>query len=121
MTVVLVHGAFAESASWSGVIPLLQAGGHRVIAAPNELRSLSRDAAALSGLVASIEGPVVLAGHSYGGSVITNAARGHDNVRALVYIAGFAPVEGASHAVPVAHPDRVAALIADAIAGRLRG
>jgi pimeloyl-ACP methyl ester carboxylesterase len=96
VTVVLVHGAFAESASWSGVIPLLQAAGHRVVAAPNELRSLAGDAAAVSSVVASIDGPVVLAGHSYGGSVITNAARGHDNVRALVYIAAFAPADGES-------------------------
>jgi pimeloyl-ACP methyl ester carboxylesterase len=96
VTVVLVHGAFAESASWSGVIALLQAAGHRVIAAPNELRGLSGDAAALADLLASIEGPIVLAGHAYGGSVITNAARDHDNVRALVYIAAFAPVEGES-------------------------
>ncbi|GAA2908307.1 alpha/beta fold hydrolase [Actinoplanes cyaneus] len=95
-TVVLVHGAFAESASWSGVIALLQAAGHHVIAAPNALRSLSSDSAALSALIASIDGPVVLAGHSYGGSVITNAARGHDHVRALAYIAAFAPVEGES-------------------------
>jgi pimeloyl-ACP methyl ester carboxylesterase len=96
VTVVLVHGAFAESASWSGVIPLLQAAGHRVVAAPNELRSLAGDAASVSAVVASIDGPVVLAGHSYGGSVITNAARGHDNVRALVYIAAFAPADGES-------------------------
>jgi pimeloyl-ACP methyl ester carboxylesterase len=95
-TIVLVHGAFEESAIWDAVIPRLQATGHRVTAAPNPLRSLSGDAAALSSLIASIEGPVVLAGHSYGGSVITNAARGHDNVRALVYIAGFAPIEGES-------------------------
>jgi pimeloyl-ACP methyl ester carboxylesterase len=94
VTVVLVHGAFAESASWSGVIPLLQAAGLNVIAAPNELRSLSGDAAAVSGVVASIDGPVVLAGHSYGGSVITNAAHGLSNVRALVYIAAFAPASG---------------------------
>lgn len=96
VTVVLVHGAFAESASWSGVIPLLQAAGHRVVAAANGLRSLDGDAAAVSGVVSSIDGPVVLAGHSYGGSVITNAARGHDNVRALVYIAAFAPADGES-------------------------
>lgn len=93
-TIVLVHGAFAESASWNGVIPLLQKAGHRVIAAANPLRTLSSDAAAISDLLAAIKGPVVLAGHSYGGAVITNAARGHSEVTALVYVAGLAPDSG---------------------------
>lgn len=96
LTVVLVHGAFAESASWAAVIPPLRTAGHRVIAVANELRSLSGDAASVSSVIGSLDGPVVLAGHAYGGSVITNAARGHSNVRALVYIAGFAPSEGES-------------------------
>jgi pimeloyl-ACP methyl ester carboxylesterase len=96
ISIVLVHGAFSESAGWAGVIPRLRVAGHRVVAAPNPLRSLSGDAAAVSSLIGSIPGPVVLVGHSYGGSVITNAARGHDNVRALVYVAAFAPVEGES-------------------------
>ncbi|MEV4349327.1 alpha/beta hydrolase [Actinoplanes sp. NPDC049596] len=96
ITIILVHGAFSESTNWAGVIPPLRAAGHRVIAAPNHLRSLSGDAASVSSLIGTITGPVVLVGHSYGGSVITNAARGHDNVRALVYIAAFAPVEGES-------------------------
>ncbi|MEU6207004.1 alpha/beta hydrolase [Micromonospora musae] len=96
VTIVLVHGAFAESASWAGVIPPLVSAGHHVIAAPNELRSLSGDSSSVSSLIRSIEGPVVLAGHAYGGSVITNAARGHGNVRALVYVSGFAPAEGES-------------------------
>lgn len=93
-TVVLVHGAFAESASWNGVIRRLHTTGHRVVAAHNPLRSLDSDAAALSELLASIQGPIVLAGHSYGGSVITNAARDSTGIKALVYVAGLAPDTG---------------------------
>ncbi|MBU2668157.1 alpha/beta hydrolase [Actinoplanes bogorensis] len=93
-TVVLVHGAFAESASWSGVIERLP--GYPVVAAPNPLRSLTGDAAVVSSLLATISGPVVLVGHSYGGAVISNAAVGHDHVRALVFVAGFAPEAGES-------------------------
>ena len=93
-TIVLVHGAFAESASWNGVIAHLRTAGHRVIAAGNPLRSLSGDAASVAALVATIDGPVVLAGHSYGGAVISNAAVGNDNVKALVYVAGLAPDKG---------------------------
>jgi pimeloyl-ACP methyl ester carboxylesterase len=93
-TIVLVHGAFAESASWSGVISRLRSAGHRVIAAGNPLRSLSGDAAAVASVVASVEGPVVLVGHSYGGAVASNAATGHDNVKALVYVAALAPDKG---------------------------
>jgi pimeloyl-ACP methyl ester carboxylesterase len=93
-TIVLVHGAFAESASWNGVISRLRSAGHRVIAAANPLRSLSGDAAAVSGLLATIEGSVVLVGHSYGGAVASNAAVGNDNVKALVYVAALAPDKG---------------------------
>ncbi|WP_255609718.1 alpha/beta fold hydrolase [Micromonospora sp. PLK6-60] len=93
-TVVLVHGAFAESASWNGVISRLQAAGHRTIAAGNPLRSLTGDAAAVSSLLATIEGPIVLVGHSYGGAVASNAAVGNDNVKALVYVAALAPDKG---------------------------
>jgi pimeloyl-ACP methyl ester carboxylesterase len=93
-TIVLVHGAFAESASWNGVIRRLHTAGHRVIAAGNPLRTLSSDAAAVADLLASIKGPVVLAGHSYGGAVITNAALRAGNVVGLVYVAAFAPDEG---------------------------
>jgi pimeloyl-ACP methyl ester carboxylesterase len=96
ITVVLVHGAFAESASWSGVITRLRRAGHPTVAAANPLRSLSGDAASVSDLLGSIAGPVVLVGHSYGGAVISNAANGHPNVRALVFVAAFAPVEGES-------------------------
>ncbi len=96
LTIVLVHGAFAESASWSGVIGGLRHAGHPTVAAANPLRSLSGDAASVSSLLGSIPGPVVLVGHSYGGAVISNAAHGHDNVRALVFVAAFAPLAGES-------------------------
>ncbi len=95
-TVVLIHGAFAESASWNGVIQRLHAAGHRVVAAGNPLRSLSGDAAVVSSILGTIEGPVVLVGHSYGGAVASNAAVGHDNVKALVFVAAFAPERGES-------------------------
>jgi pimeloyl-ACP methyl ester carboxylesterase len=95
-TIVLVHGAFAESSSWNGVVdPLLDA-GHRVIAAANPLRGLASDAAAISDVVRSIEGPIVLVGHSYGGLVITEAAAGNDAVAALVYVGAFCPESGES-------------------------
>jgi pimeloyl-ACP methyl ester carboxylesterase len=93
-TIVLIHGAFAESASWNGVISRLQAAGHRTIAPGNPLRSLAGDAASVSDLLATIDGPVVLVGHSYGGAVVSNAAVGADNVKALVYVAGLAPDKG---------------------------
>ena len=95
-TVVLVHGAFAESASWDGVIRHLQEQGYAAIAAPNYLRSLSGDAESVASVLDSIEGPVVLVGHSYGGSVISGAALGKENVRAMVFVAAFAPEEGES-------------------------
>ncbi|MGP4052036.1 alpha/beta fold hydrolase [Streptomyces sp. 2A115] len=95
-TVVLVHGAFADSTSWNGVVKKLKRDGYPVVAAANPLRGLSSDAAYLKDLLADIDGPVVLAGHSYGGSVISNAANGVDNVKALVYIAAFLPEKGES-------------------------
>ena len=95
-TIILVHGAFAESASWSSVIQRLHADGYPVVAAPNPLRSLSGDAAVISSILATIEGPVVLVGHSYGGAVISNAAVGHKHVKALVFVAAFAPEGGES-------------------------
>ncbi len=94
--VVLVHGAFAESASWDGVIEILQERDYTAIAAPNHLRSLSGDAESVASVLDSIEGPVVLVGHSYGGSVASNAALGRENVRAMVFVAAFAPEEGES-------------------------
>lgn len=93
-TVVLVHGAFAESSSWNGVAARLLDQGYPVIAAANPLRSLKSDADHIASVVDSIQGPVVLVGHSYGGSVITNAAAGKTNVVALVYVAAFAPEVG---------------------------
>jgi pimeloyl-ACP methyl ester carboxylesterase len=97
-TVVLVHGAFADSASWNGVIPLLQQKGYRVVAAANPLRSVSSDANYVSSLVKAIDGPVVLVGHSYGGAVISAAANGIANVQSLVFVAAFAPDAGESAA-----------------------
>ena len=93
-TIVLVHGAFAESASWNGVIPRLQQQGLRTVAVANPLRSLAGDAAYLRDVVASIGGPVVLVGHSYGGMVITEAAAGNPDVVGLVYVAAFVPETG---------------------------
>ena len=93
-TVVLVHGAFAESASWNGVIADLLARGYPVVAAANPLRGVSADAAYVAGVLASISGPIVLVGHSYGGNVITNAVNGDSRVKALVYVAAFAPDSG---------------------------
>ena len=93
-TIVLVHGAFADSASWDGVSKKLIADGYTVIGAANPLRSVKGDAAVVSGIVKSIAGPVVLVGHSYGGAVISAAANGNSNVKSLVYVAAFAPDQG---------------------------
>ncbi|NBH02266.1 alpha/beta hydrolase [Amycolatopsis sp. SID8362] len=95
-TVVLVHGAFAESASWHGVVERLLARQVNVVAAANPLRSLTSDAAYVRDIVANIDGPVVLAGHSYGGMVITEAAAGNPAVTGLVYVCAFAPEHGES-------------------------
>ena len=97
-TVVLVHGAFAESSSWDGVVARLVKDGYPVVAAANPLRSVAGDAAYVSSVIKAIPGPVVLVGHSYGGTVITTAANGNANVKALVYVAGFAPDAGESSA-----------------------
>ena len=93
-TIVLVHGAFAESASWDGVIDPLEAEGHRVVAAANPLRGLATDAAAVSDLVRTIEGPVVLVAHSYGGAVMSNVDLDAGDIVGLVYVNGFAPEPG---------------------------
>jgi pimeloyl-ACP methyl ester carboxylesterase len=95
-TIVLVHGAFAESASWDRVIEPLRDAGLKVIAAANPLRGLAADAAAVGDLVATIDGPVVLAGHSYGGAVISNVRPDAGEITGLVYAAGFAPAPGES-------------------------
>ena len=93
-TIVLVHGAFTESSSWDGVIDLLTSEGHPVMAAPNPLRSLAADAAAVSDVVRSIDGPVVLVAHSYGGAVISNVDADAGEIVGLVYVNGFAPDAG---------------------------
>ena len=95
-TVVLVHGAFAEPATWDGVIDVLMSGDHPVIAAANPLRGVATDAAALSDLVRTIDGPVLLVGHSYGGAVMTNVAPEAGEIVGLVYVAAFAPEPGES-------------------------
>ncbi|GID30933.1 alpha/beta fold hydrolase [Paractinoplanes brasiliensis] len=95
-TVVLVHGAFADASGWNGVAERLLRGGYPVIAPANPLRGVSADAAYLADVLATIAGPTVLVGHSYGGMVITNAAGRNPNVRALVYVAAFAPDQGES-------------------------
>ncbi|WP_208511078.1 alpha/beta fold hydrolase [Variovorax paradoxus] len=95
-TIVLVHGAFAESASWNDVARDLRARSFPVIAVANPLRGVKSDAAYVGAVVASVPGPVVLVGHSYGGSVISAAAEGRPNVKALVYVAAFAPEVGES-------------------------
>lgn len=95
-TVVLVHGAFAESASWNGVIARLHRKGVTAVAVANPLRSLSGDAQYVRDVIASIGGPVVLVGHSYGGLVITEAASRNDAVVGLVFASAFAPDTGES-------------------------
>jgi pimeloyl-ACP methyl ester carboxylesterase len=88
-TVVLVHGAFADASGFAGVIRELESAGHAVVAPPNPLRSLAFDAAAVANVARSIDGPVVLVGHSYGGAVISQASAALDNVTGLVYLAAF--------------------------------
>ena len=92
-TIVLVHGAFADSASWDRVIDRLPA-EHRVIAAANPLRSMASDAESVSDLVRTIDGPVLLVAHSYGGAVISNVAADAGEIVGLVYVNGFAPDSG---------------------------
>src|SRR3954469_15019081 len=93
-TIVLVHGAFAESSSWDGVIDPLVAEGHRVVAAANPLRGLAADAESVSDLVRTIDGPVVLVAHSYGGAVISNVDADAGEIAGLVYVNAFAPDAG---------------------------
>ena len=95
-TVVFVHGAFADSSGWDGVMRRLRKEGYPVRAASNPLRGLAGDATYVADFLHSINGPVILVGHSYGGAVITNAAAGAPNVKALVYVAAFAPDTGES-------------------------
>jgi pimeloyl-ACP methyl ester carboxylesterase len=97
-TVVLVHGAFADGSSWEKVIPLLQAKGLKVVAVQNPLTSLADDVAATKRALDAQNGPVVLVGHSWAGTVITEAGV-HETVAALVYVAAFAPEVGESTAI----------------------
>lgn len=95
-TIVLVHGAFADSSGWNAVMNRLLAQGYPVVAVANPLRGLRSDSNYLASAFRNIEGPIVAVGHSYAGSVVTNAAAGNPNVKALVYVAGFAPEAGES-------------------------
>jgi pimeloyl-ACP methyl ester carboxylesterase len=93
-TIVLVHGAFADASGWSAVFDALTSQGYPVYAPANPLRGVASDGEYLRTFISTIEGPVVLAGHSYGGCVITNASAGLAAVKSLVYIAAYAPDEG---------------------------
>jgi pimeloyl-ACP methyl ester carboxylesterase len=96
-TIVLVHGAYADGSSWNKVIPLLRAKGLKVVAVQNPLTSLADDVAAAQRVIDAQTGPVILVGHSWGGSVITQGGTS-DKVKALVYVAALAPSEGQSTA-----------------------
>jgi pimeloyl-ACP methyl ester carboxylesterase len=93
-TIVLVHGAFADASGWGPVTKRLQRKGYTVVAPTNTLRGVVPDAAYMRSFLSQIKGPIVLVGHSYGGFVITNAATGNPNIKALVYVAAYAPDEG---------------------------
>ena len=93
-TVVLVHGAFADASSWTGVIERLQAADLRVVAPAIPLRGVTSDSAYLAEVLGEIEGPVLAVGHSYGGAIMSNAAAKVDNVVGLVFVAAFSPEEG---------------------------
>ena len=93
---MLVHGGWADASSWDNVIAILQHEGYTVDAPPNPLRGLASDSAYLASYLSTISGPIVLVGHSYGGAVITNAAYGNANVKALVYVDAFEPAQGES-------------------------
>jgi pimeloyl-ACP methyl ester carboxylesterase len=95
-TIVLLHGSFADASGFDDVIQLLHARGYTTIAPTNPLRGVVSDAAYLRSVLDTIDGPIVLVAHSYGGMVMTNAATGDPDVKALVYINGFAPAEGES-------------------------
>ena len=104
-TIVLVHGAWANSSSWNAVVEQLQALGYTVDAPPNPLRGVSSDSAYLADFLSTISGPIVLVGHSYGGFVITNAATGNTQVKALVYDDAFIPAPGdTTHSLTAAKP-----------------
>jgi pimeloyl-ACP methyl ester carboxylesterase len=116
-TIVLVHGAFADASSWAKVIPILEGDGYSVTAVQIPLTSLADDIATTKRVIDAQKGPVVVVGHSYGGAVITAAAAGQANVKALVYIAAFAPDADEVLAGPsekFAAPPLSAALVPDA-------
>jgi pimeloyl-ACP methyl ester carboxylesterase len=92
-TIVLEHGAWADGSSWNGVVEALQHRGYTVMAPPNPLRGLAKDAAYLASFLSTIKGPIIVVGHSYGGAVVTNAATGDSAVKALVYVDAFIPDE----------------------------
>jgi pimeloyl-ACP methyl ester carboxylesterase len=94
VTVVLVHGAFADGSGWSGVIERLQAASIPVRAIVNPLRGITADSAYVASVFSQIPGRILAVGHSYGGAIITNAATNAGNVVGLVYVAAFAPDEG---------------------------
>lgn len=108
-TIVLVHGSWADASSWTDVVKRLQRDGYQVLAPPNPLRSLSGDAEYIRTFLATVPGPIVLVGHSYGGAVITNAATGNQNVKALVYVDAFAPDAG-ELVLPLTGPDSALAV-----------
>jgi pimeloyl-ACP methyl ester carboxylesterase len=93
-TIVLVHGAWADASSWNRVTKRLQRQGYSVMALANPLRGMTSDSAYIASILATIPGPIVLVAHSYGGAVITNAATGNPNIKALVYVAAFIPDTG---------------------------
>jgi pimeloyl-ACP methyl ester carboxylesterase len=93
-TIVLVHGAWADSSSWNGEVKILRSEGYQVRAIANPLQNLTTDAQTVADFIKTVHGPVVLVGHSYGGSVITNAAAETENVKALVYVDAAAPAVG---------------------------
>lgn len=94
VNIVLVHGAWSDGSGWSKVLPILQSEGHNVVAVQNQMTSLASDAANTRAVIDSMQGATVVAGHSYGGAVLTSAAHGAKNVKGLVFIAAFAPDEG---------------------------
>ena len=115
-TVVLVHGAFADASSWSRIIPILERDGYFVTAVQIPLTSLSDDVATAKRVVDALKGPAVLVGHSYGGAVITGAAAGSSNIKALVYLAAFGPEAGEPLGAPgknFAQPPLNSALVPD--------
>jgi pimeloyl-ACP methyl ester carboxylesterase len=124
-TIVLVHGAFADSSGWNPVAGRLLGEGYPVIAFSNPLRGPATDAEYLRQLLSTIDGPVVLVGHSYGGAVITNAATGDPDVKALVYIAAYALAEGesvaAANALGGGHTDVIDHLVVRPFPGATGG